>query len=235
MKKYIVTGFNEEYAKWGSAWIASLQAFGDYQDEVLIYDFGIPDALKNKIESIGAKVLTVEFTGNYRNDIFKSIAKLAKQEDSVFCYWDADTHFQSSIKEIFDVAANKLLCTTHPGFLAGQSYQWLLIQDLIDTFQFLDVKDDLHIILNQYYSEFLTKIDDTWNYSNITKLKNKDGFLYAKDELVKVIHVPNNFKIYASNRNIFFWERHESIYNRIYDSKKINIRKLVRNKLPTID
>lgn len=228
MKNYIVTGFNEDYVKWGAAWLASLYAFAKYKGEVLVFDFGLPNRVKAKIESMGAKTIQTEYTGDYRSDIFKSIAKLSQSEDALFAYWDADVQFQTPIDEIFELAKNKLICSTHAGFLAGPSYQWLFVQNIIDTCKFLDVKDDLYLISNQYYSNFLTKIEDTWNYSNIAKLKNIDGFLYAKEELIKVVHVPNNFKMYAMNRGVFFWERHENLYNQIYDSKKINLRKLMK-------
>lgn len=231
MKKYIVTGFDENYFKYGAAWLASLKKFANYDGEIFVIGYDLSKKTENKIIETGAKLIQSKKPKDFREDIFWHIFQMSQYvQDGVLAYWDADVYFQSDILDVFNLAKNHIVATTNPGFLAAPAKKWKAIQT-INKFRNLVYSDlKLHAVLTKYFSHDILKIiDDSWNYTDVPKLKEIDGILQSKDLVPKTIHVSGNIKLLLANRGILFWERYPELYKEIFESKKAYKRKLVVN------
>jgi hypothetical protein len=231
MKKYIVTGFDESYFKYGAAWLASLKKFANYDGEVFVVGYNLSKTTENKIIESGAKLILAEQTDEFREKTLWHILKISEYvEDGVLAYWDADTYFQSDISEVFNLAKDFIVGTSNPGFLAATAKRWKAIYT-INKFRKLVYSDlELHVILTKYFSHSILKIiDDSWNFIDIPKLKEIDGVLQSKEVIPKAIHLSSNIKSILANRNILFWERYPDLHKEIFETKKSYKRKLVLN------
>jgi hypothetical protein len=230
MKNYVVTGFDEEYWHlWGASWLVSLRELAKFDPEhIVIVGFNLSASTKAKIQETGAMLFPGLSSGDIRSDTMRAITDFAKKEAAIFAYWDADVYFQEDISEVFKIAKDDLVVSSNrsPGFLAGPSYQWMCVQDVLNIMSFMNDKGSLHECLATHFSKFITKIDNTWNSTDIPHLKDVDGKLTYKGKVQKVVHPTGQIKRTLNNRNIFFWERHKELYQSV-DRKKTVCRKLM--------
>lgn len=231
MKNYVVTGFDEEYWHlWGASWLVSLREFAKYDPEhIVIVGFNLSSNTKAKILDTGAMLFPGISSGDIRSDTMRAITDFAKKEAAIFAYWDADVYFQDDISEVFKLAKDDLVVSSNgsPGFLAGPSYQWMCVCDVLNIMSFMNDKSSIHECLTKHFDKFVTKIDNTWNFTDIPHLKDAaDDKLAYKGQIQKVVHPSGHIKRTLNNRNIFFWERHKELHQSV-DRKKNGVRKLV--------
>lgn len=230
MKNYVVTGFNEEYWNlWGASWLISLLEFAKYDPNlIVVVGFNLSANTKSKIIDTGVMLLPGVYSGDIRCDTMRAITDFAKKEVAIFAYWDADVYFQEDISEIFKIAKDDLVVSANrsPGFLAGPSYQWMCVQDVLNMMNFMNDKGSLHECLLNHFTKFIVKTNNTWNFTDIPHLKDVDGKLTHKDQVQKVIHPTGQIKRTLNNKNIFFWERHKDLHQ-LVNRKKISVRKLM--------
>jgi hypothetical protein len=85
-----------------------------------------------------------------------------------------------------------------------------------------------------YFDKFTTPIDNTWNFTDVTHLKDVNGLLTYKEQVQKVIHPSGPIKPFLDDRNLVFWERHKDFYQKFIEKKKSGSRKLVtKSRLDT--
>lgn len=215
---YVVTGFDEHYwNRWGISWIASLKELAKYQGTILVVDFGLPKPIKNELKELGAFLLPGKGS-SHRVGILNAIGEFAAKYPGVFAIWDADVYFQSNIDEIFDLANHKILATEYPGFVACSHDQFVKIgniQKLATSFN-----DSFHNCLS-FFPDSYTKVDATWNYTQVANLQELDH--------QKVIHPEGRIKALMIGKKIAFWERHPDIYERYTISKPHSKSRLIKS------
>lgn len=230
MKNYVVTGFDEGYWHlWGESWLISIREFAKIDPQnIVVVGFNLSNHTKNKIIGLGVTLLSGISLVDIRRDTMRAIVELAKKENAIFAYWDSDVFFQEDISEIFNIAKDDLIVSSNqnPGFLAGPSYQWMCVQDILNIMNFANDKGSLHECLISHFGKFVVKTDDTWNFIDIPHLKDVNNKLTYKGQIQKVVHPSGDIKRTLVNRRIFFWERHKELYQSI-DRKKIVSRKLI--------
>jgi hypothetical protein len=233
IKEYVVTGFDENYWYfWGSSWLASLREFSKQSPEqIIVVGFNLSENTKSKINDTGVSLFSGIYSGNIRYDTIQFITDLAKKENAIFAYWDADVFFQDDISEIFKIANNDLVVCSNlnQGFLAGPSHRWMFMSDILNIMSFFNDKSDPCNFLIKYHDDFITKIDNTWNFTDIPHLKDVDNKLSYKNQLQKVIHPTGQIKIAVKNKNILFFERHKDLHQTI-NRKKVGYHKLINKK-----
>lgn len=215
----VVTGFNEKYwPVWGSSWLISLKELAKYSGPIVIVGYNLSPQTSKNIKNQNVKLVTGKYTGNYRADTFRHISEL---EGEVFAYWDADAYFQKDISEILEKAKNEFLISNKPGFLAGSKKNWQSLRDIQKIVNFMgDV--DPYKYLTDYYSNALTKVEDTFNFVDVTKLSNNDPH---------VVHPHGPIKNMLFNRNILFSEKHkELIQKKNSTSRKLLLKSKLYSK-----
>ena len=231
MNNYVVTGFDESYwQKWGISWLASLIYLAKHDvDQTIIFGYDLSSGTQKKITDAGVRLLPGKSSGNIRSDTLRAICKLASKEQGVYAYWDADVYFQEGISEIFKLANDDIVISSNQnhGFLAAPDYQWFYMNDLFNLISFVEDKASLHDCLFGSFSKIPVRVDNTWNFVDLPRLKNKDDVLTYKDKVQKVIHPSGHLKLLLTNRNILFWELHKELYNKFFDKKKSTPHKLV--------
>jgi len=230
MKNYVVTGFDEEYWHlWGASWLVSLLELAKHDPEhIVVIGYNLSSSTKNKILNTGVMLFPGISSGNIQTDTLRAITEFSRKEAAIFSYWDADAYFQDDISEIFNIAKDDLIVSSNrsPGFLAGPSYQWMCVQDILNIMSFMNDKGSVHECLSTHFSNFITKTDNTWNFTDIPHLKDVDGKLTYKGQVQKVVHPTGQIKRTLNNRNIFFWERHKDLHQSM-GRRKTGVRKLV--------
>lgn len=116
MNTLIYTTFyakNKNYESLIWEWIISLRTLGNYQGEVLIFDYGMSDELISDLKSfkLGApKIIKIEnpsesfYISNWRN--IDVIPHLEKYNDYLIAHFDADIWFQTDISILWDELKN---------------------------------------------------------------------------------------------------------------------------------
>ena len=115
-KTVIYTTFyvkNPSYESLIWEWLISLRTLGNYKGEIVIFDYGMPQSLIDKLNnfSLGAptiiKIQNPTDSGtisNWRN--IDVIPYLEKYEDYMFAHFDADIWFQSDINILWEELEN---------------------------------------------------------------------------------------------------------------------------------
>lgn len=234
IKEYVVTGFDENYWYfWGSSWLASLREFTKHSpDQIVVVGFNLSENTKSKINDTGVSFFSEVHSGNIRSNTIRFITDLAKKENAIFAYWDADVFFQDDISDIFKIANNDLVVSSNlnQGFLAGPSHKWLLMKDILNIMSFVNDKNDPCKFLIDHYDDFILKIDNTWNFTDIPHLKDIDNKLSYKNQLQKVIHPTGQIKMAMKNKNILFFERFKDLHLSI-NRKKVGSHKLINKQV----
>lgn len=233
MKNYVVTGFDESYWRlWGASWLVSLREIAKHDPEhIVIVGFNLSTNTQSKILEAGAMLFPGVSSGDIRSDTMRAITDFAKKEAAIFAYWDADVFFQEDISEIFKIAADDLVVSANRshGFLAGPSYQWMCVQDVLNFMSFMNDKSSLHECLVNHFGKFVVKTDNTWNFTDIPHLKDVEGKLTYRGQIQKTVHPTGQIKRILNNRNIFFWERHKELYQTL-DRKKNGVARKLMSK-----
>ena len=221
----VFTGFDENYWHlWGTSWLASLQKVAQYQGDIFVVGFNLSEITQQKLVAAGVNVIGSEAEKNFRQNTLLEIAKYAKDKNGVFVYWDADVYFQDSIDSIFDLAKDELVITINSnlGFVAGPTKEWQIFEKVNSLMKSLNDKRDLFISVLFYFDGLFSRIDDTWNFTNIGNLKDLNGKLVYKDELQKVIHLSGFIKDCLKNKNILFQERYKE-YNSLFKKRTFKL------------
>lgn len=238
MHKYVVTGFDERYWQtWGASWLISLKEIAKHDpDFIIVIGFELSPATKTKLLEAGVMLIPGKPTWNMRSEIFRCISELANGEPGIYAYWDADAFFQEDISEVFDLAKNNFIVSDNrsPGFLAGPYFQWTYLRDIQNIMSYFGDTSDVHLCILNYFDKFITKIDSTWNFTDIPHLKDVDGKLSYNNQVQKVIHLSGPIKMFLPNRDLVFWERYKDLFQKFMEKKKSGSRKLVtKTKLHT--
>jgi len=230
MRKFAVTGFDERYWQtWGASWLISLKEIAHHDpDHIVVVGFDLSPPTKTKILETGAMLLPGKPTWHLRSEIFRCISELAAGEQGIYAYWDADTFFQEDIGEVFDLAKDNFVITANrnAGFLAGPAFQWVYLRDIQNVMSYFGDTNEVHSCIISYFDKFITKIDSTWNFTDIPHLKDVGGKLTHNDKVQKAIHFSGPIKMFLSNRDLVFWERHKDLFQKFMEKKK-HLHKLV--------
>lgn len=230
MRKYVVTGFDERYWQtWGASWLISLKEMAHHDpDHIVVVGWGLSQPTKTKLLEAGVMLIPGNPTWNYRSEILRCVSELAAGEPGIYAYWDADTFFQEDISEIFDLAKDNFVVTSNrnPGFLAGPHNQWIYLRDIQNIMSYFGDTSEVHSCVLSYFDKFVTTIDSTWNFTDAPRLKDIDGKLAYEGKTQKVIHLSGPIKMYLTNRDLVFWERHKDLFQKFMEKKK-GSRKLV--------
>lgn len=230
MQKYAVTGFDENHwNRWGTSWLISLKELARFDGEIIVVGFGLSASIREKIISTGAMYLPGDFTGNIREDTLRKITELSIGKPGVYAYWDADVYFQINVDEVFDLAKDKFVVSANrnPGFLAGPHWQWQYLKDIQNMMIFVEGRPDVYACLVKNFGEFVSTVDNTWNFTDIPSLKPEGNLLAHKGHIPHAIHPSGPMKIYLTGRDIFFWERHKDLFQKFTERRKSSSRKLV--------
>lgn len=222
MKKYIATGFDNTYwTYWGASWLTSLKDLAKYEGEIIIIDYNLSSSAKAKIKDMGVNLIpSTSNKDSYRYNTIRIISELAKKENAIFAYWDADVYFQDKIDEIFDLAKSSLVVSENlnSGFIAGPSSEWNLVRDACSVVSFFKKSNIHEYILN---SSKVKRISNTWNFVEMPQLTLVNDQFVNKDIVQKVIHPCGEIKSLLPKRNILFWEKHKDLYEAFVE-RKIN-------------
>lgn len=235
MNNYAITGFDDNYWNlWGASWIISLRELAGFNPEnTVVVDFDLSTNTKSKILDTGVILIpgTIH-SRDLRCDTMRAIVDLAKKEDAIFAYWDADAYFQEDIDEIFQIAKNDLVVSSNRihGFLAGSSHQWMCVENILNIMSFMNDKGSFHECLINHFEKFILKTSNSWNFTDIPHLKDIDGKLTYQGQVQKVVHLTGPIKRTLGNRNIFFWNRYENLYLSKDGNKNVT-RKLMPKSL----
>ena len=225
---YITTGLNDQHWKnWGNSWIISLKMFGNHpMNQVIVVGFNLSKTVKKQIEEFGSILIEGEFTGDYQSDIFHHTAQyiIDNKLEGKIVYWDIDCFFQEDVTNIFKEIEDKFVISDNyaSGFLAAKTERWIYLKDIKKTINFFDDHDIFNYLTSKNLN--LSKVDNTWNFTDIPKLKDINNKLCYLNVIQKVIHPAGSIKMFLENKNIFFHERYKELF---VQNKKL-IGKLIR-------
>lgn len=227
MQTYVVTGFNNNFFRYGISWIASLKELAKYNGNILVVGFNLSSLNKDRILATGAQLIEETALVDFKKITFHHLSEIANKENAVFAYWDPFVYFQKDISEILRLAESNFVACA-PGFLAGPSKYWKYISDLNRIASFLGVNAEYDQILSEHFGGFVKKIDSLWNYSEPAKLKDNSGLLSFRGEPANAIYIYDEIEKFVIAKNILFWERHREIFQKyIKHNNRNNLKLLV--------
>lgn len=129
-------------------WLISLRTLGNYQGEVIIFDYGMPQSLIDKLLnfSLGApKIIHIENPAdsinisNWRN--IDVIPHLEKYKDYMFAHFDADVWFQNDVNLLWEELENVEGC--YHGIEIGRTCRYRGPEDELVKQDYYKIQDKL--------------------------------------------------------------------------------------------
>lgn len=228
MKTYIVTGFDSNYLNWAMSFLISAKFFANHNDIIIVTNSSTNlDKLKNLYSEF---VLT---NGDIKKSTIDFIIERSKIENANFIYWDADVYFQDSINELIEKIDNNILISENrnSGFIAASSKEWQYIGNIKNMVSQILDNEDLYECIYKYFNNKISIVDNTWNYTSVHDLKFNGKVLTDDGFIPKTVHPSGDVKKQIINKNILFWEVHNSLFNRFKSpiKKKILINEKFKN------
>ena len=217
MLKSVVTGFSqEEWDIWGVSFLASLKDQANFIGQIIFVceDF-FSKLTKNKLQELGIVLLLPNNEIlDPRMRIWLTLSDYVKQNPGLYIYWDSDVYFQAPITPLLALQTSFISSQGHPGLLGGLDAFWGQLGVFIKVASFIEPDMTASLFLDKFirYIGPLEKVDNTWNFSGLPILKEKDGQLTYKGEVVNIIHPVGSLKYSLAIRPMLYPERQPSSY-----------------------
>jgi hypothetical protein len=214
MKKYVVSYADQSSWKtWTTYWLSSLNKFANFDGEVLLFFRGdLPSKpVLDKLSTKNIHVLAA--ANNYSDrhcDLLASLGKIVSthEDDAVFIYWGIDSYFESDINELFD-RDNMVYCDG--GMIGGPGRLWEIFYNFG---RFLGLENTtVHDLCQQFqnhFPAFAEKQELVWNCDLPSAVKEIEGKLHIKKEVVKVF-CPSDYQSLSAVNGLLFNQRHSAV------------------------
>lgn len=229
--KFITTIINENYWNpWGISWISSLIEFADTKAKIIVIDAGLASKSVKRLIDLGVTVVPSIKAEGFHQSAIETLAKISKDNDK-FLFFDVDLWFQLPVDELFDkFDENFLMCdNSNYGFI-GISHKNLQKYEMIKSFCLQAHDTNVIGCLLHYFPNFVEKIDNKYNFSDLPKLQNKNGMLVYNDLPQSVLHFHGVLKSCSERKNLLYSERYPDLFSKYCENnKKISTHRIMSN------
>lgn len=211
---YVVTALDQRYwSPWGISWIASLRELAQTKANLIVLDCGLRSEVIFKLKEERIRVISIPVTHSIRDSGVNIMAQLAVEQGGNWAFFDADCWFQRSIDDLWSHLNEKLVISVgaNVGFVAGKAHAWAQYLNAQQCLAFLNENDGL-INYMRFFVHERQEISQTWNCTQVYRLKDVEGWLSLGNEPMNVIHPTGSFKSSAVNRNLLFQERYPDLF-----------------------
>lgn len=80
MQTYVVTGFNNNFFRYGISWIASLKELAKYNGNILVVGFNLSSLNKDRILATGAQLIEETALVDFKKITFHHLSEIANKE-----------------------------------------------------------------------------------------------------------------------------------------------------------
>lgn len=212
---FVVTGFSDRsWNPWGASLLLSLRNIAKTEANVEVYDFGLSNRTRKKIDSLGIQVLQGERCGSIRSSTIEHVVGRAQSGENRFVYLDCDFWLQQSIDHVFDMIDDRIMiCENLDHGLVGLSQCSSKKLNLVKKVFSMFSEKDGHGKLHQHFDGFFNKIPNKYNVMDLPSLDDSDGVLTYKSEPAVGIHPAGFMKYAICRRNLMFSERYQEMFD----------------------
>lgn len=240
MKKYVVTYANlPAWKSWGASWAASLKQFANFDGQAIVLFRGkeqLPKRIVDKLAQVNINIIPVSENTKDPMDFVSSLCNVIHEldEEGVYVYWGVDSYFENSINEIFDEAANKMVCCQFrhlchsalvsessplsTNMIGGTIFSWEMLHHFSKCFYDFNQEGNYLEEFSKNFPKLVESKDDVvWNCglpSAVKLIQNKlvkaSGTHVRVREHIKVF-CPGAFQTLSALHGLQFYQRHPSV------------------------
>jgi hypothetical protein len=216
----LITYFNKlTWHSWGISWLSSLYEFANFQGNVIIVDYGLPQKAINFLEKLNITIIPgLQKFSSESLDFVHTISKI----NGMCAFWSPSSYFQGDINEVF-----KKLVYSSGDF-------WCMSSDImvfLDGFMQFCIDSevsglDLHKLIDLFGAGFGEK-DDKWLTVVGKHLKWDNGWVGEH----KVISIPESLHFSALSAYYHYRNRYPGLYNSwvsYYKGSALNPNRILR-------